>query len=59
MVSRRWWWVLVVVGLVLPGYPVRAAPAATTLTLGVDQEVVGIDPNLVTVFSSFRRVDFL
>src|SRR5207249_4944387 len=59
MVSRRWWWVLVVVGLVLPGYPVRAAPAATTLTLGVDQEVVGLDPNLVTAFSSFRRVDFL
>src|SRR5947209_5987108 len=59
MVSKRWWWVLVVVGLVLPGYPVRAAPAATTLTLGVDQEVVGLDPNLVTAFSSFRRVDFL
>src|SRR2546430_14083751 len=59
MVSKRWWWVLVVVGLVLPGLPVRAAPAATTLTLGVDQEVVGLDPNLVTAFSSFRRVDFL
>src|SRR5437899_5158508 len=59
MVSRRWWWVLVVVGLVLPGLPVRAAPAGTTLTLGVDQEVVGLDPNLVTAFSSFRRVDFL
>src|SRR5256886_3110972 len=59
MVSKRWWWVLVVVGLVLPGLPVRAAPAATTLTLGVDQEVVGLDPNKVTAFSSFRRVDLL
>ncbi|TMJ01552.1 MAG: ABC transporter substrate-binding protein [Bacillati bacterium ANGP1] len=59
MVSRRWWWVLAVAVLVLPGLPVRAAPAGTTLTLGVDQEVVGLDPNLVTAFSSFRRVDFL
>src|SRR2546428_6888353 len=59
MVSRRWWWVVAVAVLVLPGLPVRAAPAGTTLTLGVDQEVVGLDPNLVTAFSSFRRVDFL
>jgi len=55
MVSRRWWWVLAVAVLVLPGLPVRAAPAGTTLTLGVDQEVVGLDPNLVTAFSSFPR----
>src|SRR5712691_9678133 len=59
MVSRRWWWVLAVAVLILPGLPVRAAQAGTTLTLGVDQEVVGLDPNLVTAFSSFRRVDFL
>src|SRR3989442_7491409 len=58
MVSRRWW-LLALAVLVLPGLPVRAAPAGTTLTLGVDQEVVGLDPNLVTAFSSFRRVDFL
>jgi len=57
-VSRRWW-LLALAVLVLPGLPVRAAPAGTTLTLGVDQEVVGLDPNLVTAFSSFRRVDFL
>ncbi len=50
---------LVIVALVLPALPVRAGPAGTTLTIGVDQEVVGLDPNLVTAFSSFRRVDFL
>jgi peptide/nickel transport system substrate-binding protein len=36
-----------------------AAPAKVTLTLGVDQEVVGLDPNKVTAFSSFRRIDLL
>jgi peptide/nickel transport system substrate-binding protein len=49
----------VIVALVLPVLPVRAGPAGSTLTIGVDQEVVGLDPNLVTAFSSFRRVDFL
>jgi peptide/nickel transport system substrate-binding protein len=37
----------------------RAAGAKVTLTLGVDQEIVGLDPNKVTAFSSFRRVDLL
>lgn len=37
----------------------RAAAAKVTLTLGVDQEVVGLDPNKVTAFSSFRRIDLL
>lgn len=55
----RWWVGLVVVALVAPALPVRAAPGGTTLTIGVDQEVVGLDPNLVTAFSSFRRLDFL
>src|SRR3990172_11025276 len=50
---------LVVVALVLPALPVRAGPAGTTFTMGVDQEIVGLDPNLVTSFSSFRRIDFL
>jgi peptide/nickel transport system substrate-binding protein len=36
-----------------------AAPAKTTLTIGVDQEVVGLDPTKVTAFSSFRRIDLL
>ena len=58
MSVRRWIWLLLVV-LVLPALPVRAETAGTTLTIGVDQEVVGLDPNLVTAFSSFRRIDFL
>src|SRR5205807_8372249 len=37
----------------------QAAGARATLTLGVDQEIVGLDPNKVTAFSSFRRVDLL
>jgi len=37
----------------------EAAAARTTLTIGVDQEVVGLDPNKVTAFSSFRRIDLL
>ena len=37
----------------------RAAAGKVTLTLGVDQEVVGLDPNKVTAFSSFRRIDLL
>ncbi len=36
-----------------------AAPARVTLTIGVDQEAVGLDPNKVTAFSSFRRIDLL
>jgi len=36
-----------------------AAPAAKTLTIGVDQEAVGIDPHIVTAFSSMRRVDLM
>ncbi|HLW60367.1 MAG TPA: ABC transporter substrate-binding protein [bacterium] len=37
----------------------QAAAGKTTLTVGVDQEVVGLDPNKVTAFSSFRRIDLL
>ena len=37
----------------------QAAPAPVTITLGVDQEVVGLDPHIVTAFSSFRRLDLL
>src|ERR1700730_2850210 len=37
----------------------QAAPAKTTLTVGVDQEIVGLQPNNVTAFSSFRRLDLL
>ena len=37
----------------------RAAAGKVTVTLGVDQEAVGLDPNKVTAFSSFRRLDLL
>lgn len=30
-----------------------------TVTIGVDQEAIGIDPHVVTAFSSHRRVDLL
>src|SRR5579864_4236967 len=56
-----WLCVTVAVAASLAAGQVRAgaAPAKVTLTLGVDQEVVGLDPNKVTAFSSFRRIDLL
>ncbi|MEI6385794.1 MAG: ABC transporter substrate-binding protein [Spirochaetota bacterium] len=36
-----------------------AAGAEKVLTIGVDQEAVGLDPNIVTAFSSMRRIDLL
>jgi hypothetical protein len=45
--------------LALTVIPAWGAPQQVTLTVGVDQEVVGFDPHLVTSFSSFRRLDFL
>jgi len=36
-----------------------AGGAGNTLTIGVDQEAVGIDPHIVTAFSSMRRIDLL
>ncbi|HDQ15061.1 MAG TPA: ABC transporter substrate-binding protein [Sediminispirochaeta sp.] len=35
------------------------APAEKVLTIGVDQEAVGLDPHIVTAFSSMRRIDLL
>ncbi len=32
---------------------------ANTLTIGVSQEAVGLDPHIVTAFSSMRRIDLL
>ncbi len=59
-VGRRHVWMLVVlISLVVPLAPVRGAPGPLTVTVGVDQEVVGLDPHLVTAFSSFRRLDLL
>ncbi len=36
-----------------------AAAAPKVLTIGVDQEAVGIDPHIVTAFSSMRRIDLM
>jgi len=38
---------------------VLAESRGGTLIIGVDQEVVGLDPHIVTAFSSFRRIDLL
>ncbi|HEV2439845.1 MAG TPA: ABC transporter substrate-binding protein [bacterium] len=58
---RRMAWLLlaIAVGVSVPVLRAGAAPGKVTLTVGVDQEVVGLDPNKVTAFSSFRRVDLL
>lgn len=36
-----------------------ADTAEKVLTLGVDQEVIGLDPHIITSFSSHRRIDLL
>lgn len=50
-------------GLFASGQTETTAPAAATgggtLTIGVDQEAVGLDPNIVTAFSSFTRLDLM
>ena len=38
---------------------VPAAQKSSTLTIGVSQEAVGLDPHIVTAFSSMRRIDLL
>ena len=43
----------------LAGGSAFAAPAEKVLTIGVDQEAVGIDPHIVTAFSSMRRIDLM
>jgi peptide/nickel transport system substrate-binding protein len=63
MTARRLMWLVLAATVTasLPAVAMRAgaAPAQVTLTLGVDQEAVGLDPNKVTAFSSFRRIDLL
>lgn len=46
--------------LVLAGAGAFAAtPGEKILTIGVDQEAIGLDPHVVTAFSSMRRIDLL
>lgn len=59
VVKRHSWLLIALVSVLIPLVPVRGAPAPLTVTVGVDQEVVGLDPHLVTAFSSFRRLDLL
>jgi len=54
--------VLVAVSSVFAAGVAEQAPAAQkspTLTIGVSQEAVGLDPHIVTAFSSMRRLDLL
>lgn len=55
--------VLVAVPAVFANGVAEQAPAApqkaATLTIGVSQEAVGLDPHIVTAFSSMRRIDLL
>ncbi|HUX42029.1 MAG TPA: ABC transporter substrate-binding protein [Rectinemataceae bacterium] len=41
------------------GTGVFAAGTEKVITIGVDQEAVGLDPSIVTAFSSMRRIDLL
>jgi len=54
--------VLVAVSSAFAAGVAEQAPAAQksqTLTIGVSQEAVGLDPHIVTAFSSMRRLDLL
>ncbi|MDD3903450.1 MAG: ABC transporter substrate-binding protein [Sphaerochaeta sp.] len=67
--KKRNLFVLCIVLLMLATVPVvfangvsetpAVAQKATTLTIGVGQEAVGLDPHIVTAFSSMRRLDLL
>jgi peptide/nickel transport system substrate-binding protein len=62
MVRRLGWFVVAMAVVAAPAalsMGAGAAPGKVTLTIGVDQEAVGLDPNKVTAFSSFRRIDLL
>jgi len=49
---------LALIGSLLTSFAL-AESRGGTLSIGVDQEVVGLDPHIVTAFSSFRRLDLL
>lgn len=51
--------ILFIAALAFAGTANVAAAPDKTLTIGVDQEAVGLDPNIVTAFSSMRRIDLL
>jgi len=60
MRAKHWLFLIVALLLAVPlAARTNAAPSKVTLTVGIDQEAVGLDPNKVTAFSSFRRIDLL
>jgi peptide/nickel transport system substrate-binding protein len=55
---------IVLCALVIPmlsasGTQEVAKSTEKVITIGVDQEAIGIDPHIVTAFSSHRRLDLL
>jgi peptide/nickel transport system substrate-binding protein len=66
MIRRGTWCLLLVLALMLavPGALASEEPGSApvrggTLIVGVDQEAIGLDPNIVTAFSSRRRVELM
>ncbi len=51
--------VLVIPMLTASGTKEEAKSTEKVITIGVDQEAIGIDPHIVTAFSSHRRLDLL
>lgn len=50
---------LALVGVAFAQNGAQCASRGGTINVGVDQEAVGLDPNLVTAFSSFRRIELM
>ncbi|MBI9093370.1 MAG: hypothetical protein JEY71_00665 [Sphaerochaeta sp.] len=64
LVSRMMVVSLILAALVIPmltasGTKEEAKSTEKVITIGVDQEAIGIDPHIVTAFSSHRRLDLL
>jgi len=64
LVSRMMVVSIILAALVIPmltatGTKEEAKSTEKVITIGVDQEAIGIDPHIVTAFSSHRRLDLL
>ncbi|MCX8014315.1 MAG: hypothetical protein N3A02_08515, partial [Rectinema sp.] len=52
--------VALIAGILLCSFvPVSLFAQEKVLTVGVDQEAIGLDPHIITSFSSHRRFDLL
>ena len=56
---RKFAFLALVAALFALAVPQVFAAEEKVLTIGVDQEVIGLDPHIITSFSSHRRVDLL